>query len=80
MTQARWPDTLIDAICSVIREERTNLGYSVYELSQRSGVSQQAIAYYEKLERRPNLECLAKIAKAMDFKTSEIIAMAEKAL
>ena len=72
--------TLIEFICKVIQDTRLKRGYSIYELSQRSGVSQQAIGYYEKGKRRPTLECLIKIAQGLDLTASEIIAKAESIL
>lgn len=80
MKSEKWPESLITEICHVIEQERVGKGYSIYELSQRSGVSQQGIGYYEKLERRPNIDCLARIARALDMTLSELIAMAEKGI
>ena len=54
------------------------LGVSVYQVAQESGVSQQAIANYEKQEHRPTLECLMKVSRALGFTPSEIVALAEK--
>ena len=78
MKRGNWPDNLIEEICHIIKETRLSKEFSIYELAQRSGVSQQGIAYYEKLERRPTLDCLAKIAKGLDFTLSQLISMAEK--
>jgi len=78
--EKKWPDSLINEICHVIKKLRLEKGYSIYKLSDKSGVSQQGIAYYEKLERRPTLECLARIAKALDLSLSELIEKAEKDL
>lgn len=74
----RWPDSLVDAICATIAVRRQELGLTIYAVSQASGVSQQAISYYERLERRPTLECLAKVARALDWELSELIAVAEQ--
>jgi transcriptional regulator with XRE-family HTH domain len=49
-------------------------------VSQASGVSQQAISYYEKKPRQPSLECLAKVSKALDWELSKLIAEAERRL
>ncbi len=53
---------------------------SVYALSQASGVSQQAIANYEKLARRPTIECLIKVARGLGFSPSELVSRAEARL
>lgn len=72
-----WTDTLITAICRVIKERRLSLDLSIYALSQKTGVSQQAISYYEKGLRRPTIEGLAKVAVGLGCELSELIAIAE---
>lgn len=76
----RWPDSLVDAISASIAARRKELGLTVYAVSQESGVSQQAISYYERRERRPTLECLAKVARALDWELSDLILDAEERL
>ena len=75
-----WPELLIRALCEVLKEQRVALGLSIYALSQASGVSQQAIGYYEKLLRRPTVESLARISKALNLKLSELVVLAEARL
>ena len=77
MKRSKWTDDLLYAISIVIQEQRKQREYSVYKLAYRSGVSQQAIGYYEKRIRRPNIECLAKLAAGMDMELSELIKLAE---
>ena len=71
------PDQLVVAICREIPRRRKELGMSVYALSQASGVSQQAIANYEKMARQPSIECLIKVARGLGLQLSELIAGAE---
>jgi transcriptional regulator with XRE-family HTH domain len=73
-----WPESLVEAICQEIKIRRTELGLTIYALSQESGVSQQALANYEKGVRRPNLECLVRAAKGLRLEVSELIARAER--
>lgn len=80
MKSKDWPDDLISAICAVIRERRASLGLSIYTVSQLSGVSQQAISYFEREMRRPTLESLARLSVSLQLKVSELIALAEKRL
>ena len=68
----------MESLAVVLRREREARGVSVYYLSQESGVSEQSIHNYEKGVRHPTLERLARVSKALGFKTSEIIALAEK--
>jgi len=76
-SRKRWPDNLVGAICEAIADRRKELGLSIYAVSQTSGVSQQGIGYYERKQRRPSLECLAKVARALDWELSELVAEAE---
>lgn len=80
MSEQKWPDQLVEAVSAEIKARRLELGLSIYALSQTSGVSQQAIAYYERLHRRPSLEYLAKISKALDIQLSALIRRAEDRL
>jgi len=75
-----WSERLTVEVCKVLKEKRLELGVSIYHVSQASGVSQQAIAYYEKLQRRPTLECLNKVAVALGLMPSELLAEAEARL
>lgn len=77
MRRKDWPDALIAAICRAIKERRLALNMSIYALSQKSGVSQQAISYYEREMRRPTLEGLAKVSAGLDWELSELISAAE---
>ena len=71
------PDKLVEAICREIPRRRKELGMTVYALSQESGVSQQAIANYEKLARQPTIECLIKVAKGLGLTPSQLLSRAE---
>ena len=77
MKRGTWPDDLVEAICREIVTRRKELGWSVYALSQASGVSQQAIANYEKGVWRPSLDCLLKVARGLELAPSEFLARAE---
>lgn len=77
MKRSKWPDHLVEAICGEIKARRIELGLSIYAVSQASGVSQQAIANYEKGNRRPTLECLVRVAKGLDIELSELVRRAE---
>jgi len=75
--RAPWPESLVEAICQEIKIRRVELGLTIYAVSQESGVSQQAIANYEKGVRRPNLECLVRVAKGVKLDLSELVSRAE---
>lgn len=75
--EKNWPDKLITELCNTMKDRRLFLGVSIYQISQASGVSQQAISNYEKLNRRPTLECLARVSSALGLKLSDLLAIAE---
>ena len=77
MRREPTPEKLIEAICREIARCRKDLGMTVYGLSQASGVSQQAIANYEKLARQPTTECLIKVAKGLGLTPSQLLSRAE---
>ncbi len=77
MTPQDWPDSLITALCVSLKERREQLGITIYRVSQSSGVSQQAIANYEKVLQRPTIECLVKVSMALGLKPSELMLLAE---
>ena len=56
-----------------IKEFRFEKGLSQNDLGKLTGMSQQQIAQYENEKRRPKMETLAKIAKALDVSVSELI-------
>lgn len=56
-----------------IKEFRFKKGLSQNDLGKLTGMSQQQIAQYENEKRRPKMETLAKIAKALDVSVSELI-------
>lgn len=79
MAQAqKWSERLVEEACNVLKERRLALGMTIYRVTQESGVSQQAIAAYEKHNRRPMLDCLAKVSDALGLMPSELLAIAEK--
>jgi len=60
-----------------IREARKKAGLTQLELSMKSGVSQNMIAYIEKGERNPALRTVIKLCRAMDVKMSDILSEIE---
>jgi transcriptional regulator with XRE-family HTH domain len=59
---------------------RLQRNLSAYALAQSSGVSPQTIGYYERGERRPSLDCLVKLAYAMELEPSALLSVVEEAL
>lgn len=73
-----WSTALVETLCAALKERRLHLGLTIYQVSQSSGVSWQSVAAYEKLTRRPTLDCLANVAVALGLKPSELLALAEE--
>ena len=77
MKRSADAEQLLEAVGRAIADRRKELGISVDALSQESGVSQQAIANYEKLARRPSLECFVRVARGLGMAPSELLNRAE---
>ena len=65
-------------IIALLREERERRKLSKYFIAQESGMSPQMIAYVENGERRPTLETVLQIARAMDIDLEDVIIQARK--
>jgi len=63
----------LDALGDTIRELREIRGWSIRDLSERSGVARGNIWEQENKNSRPSLRSLAKIAAAFDAKPSELL-------
>ena len=72
-----WSEKLVNEVCNTLKEQRLSLGITIYQVAQRSGVSWQSISAYEKHTRRPTLDCLAKVAVALDLRASIVLEKAE---
>ena len=75
---ARVADRLLVGLGKAIRELRTERGWSQEELSLRTGVHRNYIGGIERAERKPTVETVAVLAKALGVKASELIARAER--
>jgi len=73
-----WSDNLISELCNGLKERRLQLSLSIYRLSQESGVSEPAIAFYESHQRRPVVDSIAKLSWALGLMPSELLALAEE--
>lgn len=75
-----WADDFVFQICEYLRERREQLGKTIYNVAQTSGISWQSVSAYEQHKRRPTLDCLAKVAVALEMRPSELLAAAESRL
>lgn len=60
-------------IASRLKKIRTSKGYSVYKLSQISGVSETHIRDLERGDRNPSLDTIDRIAKTFGMSLSELL-------
>lgn len=60
-------------IGETIREIRKNKGLTMKELGNKVGLSEQGIGNYERGDRKPNIEILTKIAKALNVSVNDLI-------
>jgi transcriptional regulator with XRE-family HTH domain len=63
----------LDALGDTIRELRQIRGWSIRDLSERSGVARAPICEYENHNQHPELSSLARIADAFDARPSELL-------
>jgi len=63
----------LDALGDTIRELREIRGWSIRDLSERSGVARAPICEYENNNQHPSLRSLAKIAAAFNARPSELL-------
>lgn len=60
-------------IGEIIKNKRTERGYTQKQLSDLSGVSRVAIGNYERGDRFPNIAILEKLARGLGITTNELI-------
>lgn len=77
---ARGRDPFLVALGEAIRELRRERGLSQEELGLRSSVHRNYIGGLERAERRPSVVTIARLAAALEVRTSELIAAAERRL
>jgi len=71
-----------EIICSqvarLLKNEREKRGLSLNLLSEKAGLSRQAITFIEQELRTPNLDTLLRITSALEVDLEKIIAKARK--
>lgn len=68
-----------DEVVKLLVEERLNRNLTNYQIAQKSNISDAALSYIERNERRPTLYTLKQIADAIGVKLSDIIRRVEDA-
>lgn len=72
-----------DAIClevaRLLRERRERLGFSMSEVAQRAGISQQMVSYVERGMRNPTLDTLLRVCDALELNPAALLQKALKA-
>jgi len=79
VSEADWAEEESRAVVKALADRRQALGLSIYEVSNRSGLPQNLISYYERGLRRPSLYSLIKLADGLEVKLSVVFAGVEKA-
>jgi transcriptional regulator with XRE-family HTH domain len=65
-------------VARLLKEERESRGLSLNLLSQKAGLSRQAISYVEQEVQNPTLDTLLRITEALGVGLEEIVARARK--
>ncbi len=68
---------ILKGFAAEVRSLRTNLRLSQEELADRANLHRNYIGMIERAERAPTLLAIAAIAKGLNLKASELIALAE---
>ena len=55
------------AMAKLLRERRERLGWSMSEVAQRAGLSQQMVSYVERGMRNPTLDTLLRLSDALEL-------------
>jgi XRE family transcriptional regulator, regulator of sulfur utilization len=66
------------ALAEQIRLFRSKRGLSQEELAFRAGLHRTYISMVERAKKSPTIDCLTRISAALDVKTSDLLAKAEK--
>lgn len=66
-------------VISSLRKRREEIGMSMTQLAQKSGLSLSMISFVERDLRKPTLETLLRIAAALDVELGAMIQRASKA-
>jgi len=70
-------EAFAEALAKTLYTLRAEKGLSMEELAVKAGVTRPAISMYETQDRNPSVHVLYRVAKALDMKTSELLAMVE---
>lgn len=70
-------DTLVLALCEVIRDNRKKRNLSQSELSRRSGLHRSYIGDLERGARNLSVKNMFRLAAALDISATELVKMAE---
>ncbi len=65
-----WDDM---SIAEKIKHARESMGYSQGQLAKECGLAQSSISYIESGNKRPNIETVSVIAKALDLPVSYLL-------
>lgn len=66
-------ELVLDYLITNIKQKVKNKGYSIAELSKRSGVSARAINYILNKERKPNVQLVSQIAQGLGCNTWDLL-------
>jgi transcriptional regulator with XRE-family HTH domain len=80
MTVAQQSQALCARILKLLREEREARSLTKYVVAKRSGLSQQAIGYMERGEKRPSLETILRYTAAIEVNFADILNRAQEDL
>ena len=78
MAREMLSSNLRAALAEQIRLVRSKRGLSQEELAFRAGLHRTYISLVERSKKSPTVDCLTRISAALDVRTSDLLANAEK--
>ena len=80
MTVEQQSQVLCARILTLLRAEREARSLTKYVVAKRSGLSQQAVGYMERGEKRPSLETVLRYTAAIGVNLADILNRAQEDL
>lgn len=77
MEQEKELKRITGRIAKTLKEKRYEMGFSVQELSYRSGVNRSTIHRIEEEVRQPNIDTLLRLTKPLEMSCWELLQKAE---
>lgn len=69
----KWEKSLEERLGRNLRKKRVQAGWSLYQMSQITGVGRQTLLHYEWANRSPSIGKIMRICKTTGWKLSDLM-------